>query len=39
VGAPADLVLLDRPLDDVLAEPLSDLVVATFIDGTPVATA
>ncbi|MDZ7676811.1 MAG: amidohydrolase family protein [Acidimicrobiales bacterium] len=32
-GAPADLCLLDRPLDDALARPSADAVRATVIEG------
>jgi predicted amidohydrolase YtcJ len=38
VGAPADLVLLDRPLSAALADPRSDHVVATFVGGVEVTT-
>ncbi len=34
-GAPADLVLLDAPLQDALTAPSADLVVATFRTGDP----
>ncbi len=33
VGAPADLVLLDRPLVDALAAPTAEMVRATVIAG------
>ncbi len=36
VGGPADLCLLDGPLDRVLADPSSRHVVATWIGGVPV---
>lgn len=35
-GAPADLCLLDRPLDEQLPDPTSDAVVATIIGGVVV---
>lgn len=35
-GAPADLVLLDAPLAEVLRDPGADAVRATYIDGEPV---
>ena len=37
VGAPADLCLLDGPLDEILAEPSADHVSATVIGGAVVA--
>jgi len=36
VGAPADLCLLDGPLDEILANPSADRVAATVIGGTVV---
>ncbi len=36
VGDPADLFLLDAPLDEVLSAPNADRVIATWIGGTPV---
>jgi predicted amidohydrolase YtcJ len=33
VGAPADLCVLDAPLDTVLAEPSAEHVVATIVGG------
>jgi hypothetical protein len=35
IGAPADLVLLDRPLHDALADPAAQLVRQTWITGQP----